>query len=68
MGFIKKSDAKEFVKTYTEFLSLGGSKSPKELVSMFGFDIDSKEFWEIGMQEVRHLLEEFERLLACKEN
>lgn len=35
---------------------------------MFGFDIDSKEFWEIGMQEVRHLLEEFERLLACEEN
>ncbi len=67
-GLYKKSDAKSFVKTYTEFLSLGGSKSPKELVSMFGFDIDSKEFWEIGMQEVRHLLEEFERLLACKEN
>ncbi|WP_139547342.1 M3 family oligoendopeptidase [Helicobacter pylori] len=67
-GLYKKSDAKEFVKTYTEFLSLGGSKSPKELVSMFGFDIDSKEFWEIGIQEVRHLLEEFERLLACKEN
>ncbi|AFI06198.1 M3 family oligoendopeptidase [Helicobacter cetorum] len=67
-GLYKKSDTKTFVKTYTEFLSLGGSKSPKELVAMFGFDIDSKEFWEIGMQEVSHLLEEFERLVACKES
>lgn len=48
-GFYKKSDVKEFVKIYMEFLSLGGLKSFKELVFMFGFDIDSKEFWEIGM-------------------
>ncbi|WP_104748774.1 M3 family oligoendopeptidase [Helicobacter cetorum] len=63
-GLYKRSDSKKFIKTYTEFLSLGGSKSPRELVLMFDFDIDSKEFWEIGMQEVRNLLEEFERLLA----
>ncbi|WP_104714253.1 M3 family oligoendopeptidase [Helicobacter cetorum] len=63
-GLYKRSDSKKFIKTYTEFLSLGGSKSPRELVLMFGFDIDSKEFWEIGMQEVRNLLEEFEGLVA----
>lgn len=54
---------KEFVKTYTEFLSSGGSASPRELISKFGFDVESEEFWEIGMNQVRILLDEFLEIL-----
>lgn len=58
-----KKDRMGFVQKYETFLSLGGSKSPKELVALFGFDIESLAFWEIGMGEVKHLLEEFKLAL-----
>jgi len=48
-----------FVEIYTEFLSLGGSLSPRELVGKFGFDIDDKNFWQIGINEVKKLVDEF---------
>ncbi|PZT49090.1 oligoendopeptidase F [Helicobacter valdiviensis] len=59
-----KKDRMGFVQKYETFLSLGGSKSPKELVALFGFDIESLAFWEIGMGEVKHLLEEFKLALG----
>ncbi|MDD3463763.1 MAG: M3 family oligoendopeptidase [Sulfurospirillaceae bacterium] len=58
-GLYKKSDKEEFVSTYTAFLSAGGSKSPKELIKRFGFDIESEDFWGIGVREIEYLLEEF---------
>lgn len=36
--------------------------SPKELVGMFGFDIEDKSFWEIGIVEIKKLIDEFMRL------
>ena len=54
-----KSGDREFVQKYTEFLSLGGSKSPSELVSIFGFDIEDDKFWEYGINEVKKILDEF---------
>lgn len=48
-----------FIERYTEFLSLGGSRSPKELVGLFGLDIEDESFWNIGITEVRSLLKEF---------
>ncbi len=63
-GLYKNSNDKaSFVSTYIDFLSAGGSKSPRELISAFGFDINTAEFWEIGMGEVKRLLKEFEVLL-----
>ncbi len=63
-GLYKSSKNKqEFVKKYIEFLSAGGSQSPRDLVLTFGFDINKSEFWEIGINEVRNLLKEFETLL-----
>ena len=60
-GLYKKIGA-DFVPKYEEFLSLGGSKSPKDLVGIFGFDIENSGFWEHGMREVEKLLAEFEGL------
>lgn len=55
-----KNDKKDFVPKYTEFLSAGGSKSPKDLVKIFGFDIEDTAFWKFGINEVKTLLSEFE--------
>ena len=61
-GLYKSGKCENFVEIYTQFLSLGGSKSPKEMVAMFGFDIESSEFWQIGINEVKKLVDEFESL------
>jgi len=61
-GLYKSGKCENFVQIYTEFLSAGGSRSPKDLVGMFGFDIEDAAFWQIGINEVRKLVEEF-----CKE-
>ncbi|PAF54373.1 oligoendopeptidase F [Helicobacter sp. 13S00482-2] len=61
-GLYKSQKNKDFVQVYIDFLSLGGSESPKELVARFGFDIEDEEFWKIGIEEVKKMLEEFERI------
>ena len=58
-GLYKSGKCENFVEIYTKFLSLGGSKSPKELVGMFGFDIDDEKFWNIGIEQVANLVDEF---------
>ena len=57
-----KQNKKDFVPKYTKFLSAGGSQSPKDLVKIFGFDIEDLAFWEVGMGEVSRLLSEFEAI------
>ncbi|MSN95787.1 M3 family oligoendopeptidase [Campylobacter sp. FMV-PI01] len=58
----KSGKCENFVEIYTKFLSLGGSKSPRDMLAMFGLDIQSKEFWEIGIKMVRNLVSEFKEL------
>nr|QGT50451.1 oligoendopeptidase F [uncultured Helicobacter sp.] len=53
----------KFIDTYVEFLALGGSKSPKELIRKFGFNVESDKFWLIGIAEVRKMLEEFKEIV-----
>ncbi|MCR6574280.1 M3 family oligoendopeptidase [Campylobacter insulaenigrae] len=61
-GLYKSKKCENFVQLYIKFLSSGGSKSPSELVSMFGFDIESDEFWNIGLEQVKKMVDEFLRL------
>lgn len=61
-GLYKSKKCENFVEIYTKFLSLGGSKSPKEMVEMFSLDINAQEFWEIGLKEVESLVNEFKEL------
>ncbi len=58
-GLYKSGKCENFIEIYTAFLSAGGSKSPKVLIDKFGFDIDDREFWKIGIDEIRKLLKEF---------
>lgn len=63
-GLYKNSEDKEkFIATYIDFLSAGGSASPRDLILKFGFDVNKAEFWDIGISEVKSLLKEFEKLL-----
>ncbi|MDL0089031.1 M3 family oligoendopeptidase [Campylobacter gastrosuis] len=61
-GLYKSGKCENFAQLYTQFLSSGGSKSPKELVGLFGFDIDDERFWQIGLDEVRKILSEFKEI------
>lgn len=63
-GIYKKSeDRSEFTKKYIDFLSSGGSRSPRDLVLDFGFDIENPDFWEVGMDYIKDMLEEFKSLI-----
>lgn len=52
-----------FQERYIKFLSYGGSKPPKEMVELFGFDIENKKFWNVGIEQVEGMLSEFEGLV-----
>ena len=60
---VYRREKQDFVKKYEYFLSLGGSQSPKDLVSIFGLDIEDENFWKIGIKEVRLLLQALNELL-----
>lgn len=61
-GLYKSDTMKDFAQKYELFLCAGGSKSPSELVEYFGFNIEDEEFWKIGLNEVRKLVDEFKEL------
>lgn len=61
-GLYKSGRQKNFKDTYYTFLSFGGSKSPKELIAMFGFDIEDEKFWQIGLEQIDRMLFEFLKL------
>ncbi|MDR3346730.1 MAG: M3 family oligoendopeptidase [Campylobacteraceae bacterium] len=61
-GLYKSGAMSDFREKYIEFLSAGGSRSPKELVALFGFDIEDEKFWRIGLDEIKKLVDEFKEL------
>lgn len=61
-GLYKSGKCKDFKARYLQMLRLGGSKSPKELVGLFGFDIEDKNFWQLGIREIEKLVGDFLKL------
>jgi oligoendopeptidase F len=51
-----------FIVQVKEFLSAGLSDSPKNIFGRLGIDISDERFWDKGLDEVEHLLDETERL------
>ncbi len=47
-----KKEGKDFVKSYIDILSAGGSKKPEKLLSEHGLDIRSPKFWQEGFDYV----------------
>lgn len=56
---IYKDGMSDFEKRYKTFLESGGSRSPKELIALFGYDIEDVHFWDIGLREVESMLDKF---------
>ncbi|MDR2342692.1 MAG: M3 family oligoendopeptidase [Campylobacteraceae bacterium] len=61
-GLYKSDTSGDFKQKYLEFLSSGGSKSPKELISIFGLDTEDEKFWQIGINEIKKLVNEFKEI------
>ncbi|WP_033915642.1 M3 family oligoendopeptidase [Campylobacter sputorum] len=58
-GLYKSGKCKNFIELYTEFLSSGGSMEPRELIGKFNLDINNENFWQIGINEIKKLVNEF---------
>jgi len=55
-------EGKKFVPKFKKVLSAGGSISPVEIGKIVGFDITSPSFWNLGMKQFEHFVEELEKI------
>ncbi|MBP9762367.1 M3 family oligoendopeptidase [Patescibacteria group bacterium] len=53
-----KLHPENFSEKYTELLSGGGAKSPKELLAPVGLDPESTETWKRGLEWIKRLVDE----------
>jgi oligoendopeptidase F len=56
-------ERKAFVPKLKKILSAGSSISPIEIGKIVGFDIDSPDFWKIGMKQYEHFVKELEKIV-----
>lgn len=61
---IYKKNPKDFVPKYIKLLSNGGSMSPENLLKEIGFDINTPDFWNMGIKTLDKLMTEFEEIYA----
>jgi oligoendopeptidase F len=59
-----KQEGEEFVPRYVELLAAGGSDSPDRLLARLGVDVNSPEFWELGLQLLGGMVDQAEQLAA----
>jgi len=55
-------EGKAFVPKMKQILSLGGSQSTAEIAKIAGYDITAKDFWQIGIKQYVHFLNQLETL------
>lgn len=55
-------EGKAFIPKMKKILSAGSSISPVEIGKIAGFDVTSKEFWQIGIRQYEHFLKELEKI------
>ncbi|MGB9671798.1 MAG: M3 family oligoendopeptidase [Candidatus Bathyarchaeales archaeon] len=55
-------EGKAFVPKMKKILSAGSSISPVEIGKIAGFDVNTKEFWQIGIKQYEHFLKELEKI------
>ncbi|MFX1512065.1 MAG: M3 family oligoendopeptidase [Promethearchaeota archaeon] len=58
-----RKEGKDFVPKLKDLLAAGSSKSPLELGKDLGIDMADPAFWEIGISEIRRLLNELKELV-----
>ncbi|MBD3407508.1 MAG: hypothetical protein GF411_15435 [Candidatus Lokiarchaeota archaeon] len=58
----KKGEA-DFNERFRRLLASGGSKSPAEQISEFGYDVSNPSFWELGPKTADRLLDDLKKLI-----
>jgi len=58
-----KEEGESFVPKLRRLLSAGSSSSPTELAKEIGFDINSDEFWQKGMEQAKEFIDQLEKIL-----
>lgn len=61
---LAKREGPSFEKKYVDLLTLGGSRTPQELMSTVGVNLDDRAFWEGGVDAIERLVVAFERQWA----
>ena len=56
-------EGKAFVPKLKQILSAGSSVSPIEIGKIVGVDVFSREFWQIGMKQYEHFLNELQKIV-----
>lgn len=57
-------EGKEFVPKFKKALSAGCSISPVEIGKIVGLDVTDAHFWELGLKQHEHFLEELEKIVV----
>ena len=57
-------EGKEFVPKLKKMLSAGCSISPVEIGKIFGLDVTDAHFWELGLKQYEHFVEELEKIVS----
>jgi oligoendopeptidase F len=52
-----------FLPKYLEILKSGGSKTPQDLLKPLGFDLESEEFYMLGINVLKKKIKELEKLM-----
>ncbi|OLS31395.1 MAG: hypothetical protein ThorAB25_03210 [Candidatus Thorarchaeota archaeon AB_25] len=60
---VYKQEGPVFVDRFKDFLAGGNTKSVREHLLDFGFDIADPKFWELGAKQANRFLEEFKKLI-----
>ncbi|MBD3158174.1 MAG: hypothetical protein GF309_05235 [Candidatus Lokiarchaeota archaeon] len=53
----------DFNSRFKQLLAAGGSKSPKEQIADFGYDLTKPKFWKLGSSQADRLLQSFEEII-----
>ncbi|TFF92014.1 hypothetical protein EU545_02235, partial [Candidatus Thorarchaeota archaeon] len=53
----------DFAGRFKKLLATGGSKSPREQIDEFGFDISDPSFWSLGSKQAERLLDQLKKLV-----
>jgi oligoendopeptidase F len=59
----KEEGVASFAPRYMKMLSRGGSESPEKILAESGFDINSREFWQSGFDELGTFVSRLEDIL-----
>ena len=59
---IYKNEGDDFVSTYTDILSAGGSQKPEKLLKEHGLDISKSKFWQSGFDYIKKQVDDLAKL------